>query len=147
MDKLSLEEAARIVGKDKRTIRRWKASGVDVSNKAELIDYSQHKDVRARGQAEKLVRSRIDRTPTRKPDAGSGLRSYFSAGLSPEEFVELPLPCRQEIAERALDALASIREAFARRLEELKAIGHDYSVKLAQTDLDDISEASRLLEK
>lgn len=145
MDKLSLDEAARIVGKDKRTIRRWKASGVDVSNKAELIECSQHKDARARGSSANLARRRIDRKPRATPL--SGLRQYFALGIDPEAFVQLPAPYRPEAGNRALELLSEIRGAFARRLEELKAIGHEYSIKLAQTDLDAISEALRLLEK
>lgn len=142
---LNIKEAAKLVRKSTRTIKAWRAEGIDVTNPDELVQYSEIKDIRARGSSANLVRHRRDRT-TRKPDVGSGIRSYFPAGLSAEEFVELPLPCRPEIGERALDALASICDAFARRIDELKAIRHQHSIDLAEKDLANVGEALRLLE-
>jgi hypothetical protein len=142
---LSIKEAAQLVRKSARTIKAWRAEGIDVTNREELIEHSELKDVRARGSSAVLARRRLERKPA--PTPRLDLRQYFRPGLSPEKFVEIPLPCSQEIASRSLDTLTSVRDAFARRLEELKAIGHEHSVKLSQADLDDISEALRLLEK
>src|ERR1700756_434954 len=124
---LSIAEAAELVHKSQPTIRRWKAAGIDVSDPVKLFDHSELQDIRARGKAAKMALRRTSDHQSRTPEPErpeSSLRSYFQGVGQDEPYVELPPPYRQEVAGRALDALTSIRDAFARRLEELKAIGH-----------------------
>jgi hypothetical protein len=48
---LSVHEASELVGKNPRTIRRWKVSGVDVSDREKLLAHSRKMDSFARGAA------------------------------------------------------------------------------------------------
>jgi hypothetical protein len=73
-------------------------------------------------------------------------RSFFDSAIDSDEFVELPAPFSWESADRALALLREIGAAFARRLEELKAIGHQHSIHLAENELREVAESQRILD-
>jgi hypothetical protein len=49
-DRLSIKEAAKLVARSTDTIYRWRAEGIDVSDRRALLEYSEIQDVRSRGK-------------------------------------------------------------------------------------------------
>jgi len=144
MSELSIKEAAELTCKSTDTIYRWKRKGVNIGDRAEILEYSQVQDIRARGKAREASLRRIE-----VPDGDHALhpyRSFFQSVIDPDEFVELPPPFSWESADRALALLREIQAAFARRLEELKAIGHQHSIEFAENELRQIIESYRILD-
>jgi hypothetical protein len=135
---MTVKEAAKLVGKDERTIKRWKAQGLSLENPAEILDYSSCKDARSRGKTCKtaLVRHAV-----------TGLRRHFPAVIDQSDiFIELPSPLTAEQAAAAWQSLSFVHGAFARRVEELKGIGHLDSIDSAKADLEAVTESLRLLD-
>ncbi|PWT83892.1 MAG: hypothetical protein C5B58_05700 [Acidobacteria bacterium] len=143
MSGLRVEEAAKIVGRSLHTIYRWRRRGVNVADRDALLQYSSLQEMRSRGKTRQAFRRRLD-------GAGADLadhdcRPYFRSVIDPEQFVELPAPFSEETANRALELLREIEAAFLHRLQKLDAIGHEYSIELAKTDVAQVTEAYRLL--
>ena len=119
---LSIGEAAKLVGKSQITVRRWKRlhGGDILASRESLLDFSKLRDQRAVGKSFELRLHRDRRatgaTPATKQAAPS-IRSYFPDTIDQDEpFYELPIPCRRESADRALELLDEIREAFSQRV-------------------------------
>jgi hypothetical protein len=144
MSELRVEEAAKIVGRSVHTVYRWRRRGVNVGDREAILEYSWLQDIRARGKAREALRQRLQ-TPGAE-QAVHDYSSYFLSSTDSGEFVKLPAPFNWESADRALALLCEIRAAFARRLEELKAIGHRHSIDLAEDELQGVTECYRMLD-
>jgi len=142
---MTIAEAALLLGKSEKTIRRWKRSGVNVLNEATLHEYSDVMDARARGRTATPVFDRPGTTEPRRIIRNCKVRSYFPSNPDPDAFYDLPFPERFERAEQALAILEELKASFEQRVKELKPIGHKESIWLAENDLVTITESARLL--
>ncbi len=95
---MTISEAARLVGKSVKTIRRWKNDGVNVFDESALREHSDFMDLRARGSAAKLA---FDR-----PDAPTGTPKGVS------------FPGDSKQAMQALSIIEGLKTAFSKRLDE-----------------------------
>lgn len=135
---MTVKEAAKLVGKDERTIKRWKAQGLSLDDPEEIQNYSSCKDARSRGKTRKTALVR---------HAATGLRRHFPAVIDQnDQFIDLPLPCTVEQAVQAWQSLSAVRDAFDRRVKELRTIGHLDSIESAEDELRYLTESLRLLE-
>jgi hypothetical protein len=135
--------AGKAVRKSLHTVYRWRRRGVNVGDREAILEYSRLQDARARGRARKAFRQRLEAPGGDLADYD--YRSCFPSITDLEQFVELPAPFNWETASRALALLREIRAGFLRRLQELEVIGHEHSVELAKNDLEQVTEAYRLL--
>jgi len=144
---LAIEEAAATTGRSVHTVYRWQRSGIDVTDRAELLSYSELQDHRARGSAfQKSRRRRLAAFDAAQ--AASEFESRFS-GVDPGQFVELPAPFSLESAERAKRLLREIQAGFSERLARLtrlKPTGHEINIKLAKSELEEITAAYQILD-
>jgi hypothetical protein len=145
MADLTIEQAATIVGRSVHTIYRWKRNGLDVTNRAELLEFSQIQDARARGKAYECSRRRKLEALVSAQEANE-LQSRLSAVTDPEQFIELPAPFSLQSADRAMALLREIRAGFLERVEELKRIGHTLSISLAEGELEELTTVYRALD-
>jgi hypothetical protein len=120
---MTISEAAKLVNKSEKTIRRWKNDGVDISNAAALREHSEFMDLRARGAAAALA---FDRPTT--------------LGISGPSF-----PGNSQQAIQALAILDALKTAFGRRLEKAKKISDETEVGMLEEELRNLTESHRLL--
>jgi len=141
---MSISEAAKLVGKSVKTIRRWQRSGVNVFDEAALREHSDFMDIRSRGKAAKLA---FDRTDAQQPKQALGfsIRSAFPAAPDPEKFYDLPSPIDPDLQGRVINLLRTIHALFSDRLKELRITGHEHSIHMGEEDLHHISEGCRLI--
>lgn len=142
---MSISEAARLVGKSVKTIRRWQRSGVKVFDEAALREHSDFMDIRSRGAAAKLALNRLDGHKANQVLVG-GIRSHFPAVPNQERFYDVPSPIDPDLQQRAIWLLETIHALFTERLRDLRTVGHEQSVQMGEEDLRNISEGRRLIE-
>jgi hypothetical protein len=133
---MTIAEAATLLNKSERTIKRYKAEGCDVRDEAKLLLWSERMDARARGRAQKLWYLREDRAgdvTSSTPTLAKLLKDVPEGRYQP-----LPCPASYEVQLAVCEALDALAEAFRRRVEELEAIGHAHSLELANAEYRDI---------
>jgi hypothetical protein len=143
VSELRVEEAAKIVGRSVHTVYRWRRRGVNVEDREAILEYSRLQEIRARGKAREALRRRLEAAGVEQE--AFDYNSYFRSVTDAEQFVKLPAPFRWDTARKSLELVDEVRAAFWQRLQELKVIRHEYSIKLAQDELADVTEAYRLL--
>jgi len=121
---MTVSEAARLVNKSEKTIRRWKNDGVDISNPAALREHSDFMDLRARGAAAAMAFDRPAATSVKGPS----------------------FPGDASKALAALDTLESLKAAFQKRLDKAKKIEDELEAGMLAEELNSLTEAHRLLD-
>ena len=142
---MTVSEAARLVNKSEKTIRRWKNDGVDISNASALREHSDFMDIRSRGAAANLALNRLD-TQKGSQVLVAGIRSYFPPVPNQERFYDIPSPIDPDLQRRATSLLETIDILFSDRLRDLRTVGHEQSVQMGEEDLRNVSEGRRLIE-
>jgi hypothetical protein len=144
---MTVKEAAQLVRKSTRTIRSWKADGCNVHDEAELRERSDNMDARSRGKSRTRVIMRDERQNRPVTAAAPDLASYFQLGIEPDAFVDLTSPFSPVVADAAFSGICAMQRQLAARVRELKVIGHQYSIALAEAELEALAEALKIVER
>jgi hypothetical protein len=149
-DVMTIEEAARLVGKSAKTIQRWRDAGVGVTDRAALLAHSEEKDCRAKGASKNRVLKRMDRglradSSEYTPLISQGMRAKLLAA-SPDAFIDLPAVITRGQKENALATILALCQAFKTRLDDLQSIGHALSIELAEAELAEMNQILSRLE-
>jgi hypothetical protein len=136
---MTISDAARLVNKTERTVSRWISDGCQL-DKESLLLWSQRKDSRSRGRTRQLYYEREELaygvTSRLSPigEKPTPVASYF-VGVTEDDFINLPCPVSTDAMSHVVALLDEIREAFDKRLTELKAIGHAMTIETVEGDI------------
>jgi hypothetical protein len=146
---MTIQEAAQFVHKSEKSVSRWVASGCELDGESILL-WSQEKDCRARGAARKLWMEREDRAyraASSPPRCKTPLIAGYFENATGDDFIDLPCPAPVQGISHVVALLDEIREAFVKRLTELKAIGHAMTIEAAEGDIRKIVTAIQAVEE
>jgi hypothetical protein len=126
---LTIDEASRLISKSKKTLYRWRAAGVDISDETALRRYNAEMDLASKGATHSRALSRLSSTGP----------SEASAGVA-TEIEELPA-AGQPGAVQALGRLQRLEVAFEQRLQAALAAKNAKLIQSARQDYAKISES------
>ena len=148
MDNLTIQEASRLVGRSRDTIWRWKRdSGVDITNRTELLNFSARQDYRARGASRQRSRRR-QLAVWDRATAASEIAARFRGVTDPDKD-ELPPPFNLETADRLMRRLREIKAGFTQRAAQLESLGvgvvGEVQIGIATSELEEIQRVYQIL--
>jgi hypothetical protein len=120
---VTVKDAAAFVNRDVRTIRRWAADGVDVSDPVKLREHADWMEMRSKGKTAQMLQDR----PAIAQNAPS---TFFDSRL----------------ALSVLAGLESLLAVFKKRMERAIAQSNDLEAGLLEEELRNLNESYRLLD-
>ena len=129
---MDLRAAAELVSKDIRTIQRWAAKGIDVTDPAALMSHSKAMDAKARGKAKKHVLAKM---PSAAPESPAG-------ASKPKTATEI---ARKSAAEVLAD-LQGLTATFKTVLDTAIAGGNQADISVAHAEYQKAAEGQRKYE-
>lgn len=127
---VTIADAAQIVGKSPRTIRRWVKAGLDISDREALMAYSNQMDLNAKGE-----------THARSLERLSGNQTQAEVNLA-----DLP-EAGEPGAAKALKRLETLETQFYARVQAALATNNQKLISAARNDHSQIAETLRKYEK
>jgi len=136
--KKTLAEAIACTGRSKRTLRRWKALGCNLGDRASLEDFAARSMRRSRGKATRQI------AKTQRPVAAAVAKDAPLAGLNGENGQDEDGPLG---ALGALQRLRNLERSFYSRLKELLKSLESNRPDLVSSLLGDYTKASDSLRR
>jgi hypothetical protein len=131
---MTVKEAAQLVGKDERTIKRWKAQGLSLDNPDEVQEWSNRKDANSKGKTRSLALER----------RGGNSQEAVTAGVTAAVTPDTDLPKPGDIgAAHALHRLQLAEKSAHSRWEAIKATGDLLAISEAEQSWLRLSNALR----